>query len=113
MRDAATMNATTEMYSLLSPGFLRKRWYAAYTYPRHEKRIAEHLSGRSMTHFLPLSKCVSRWRDRQKIILRPLFPGYIFVRLDLEDRSQVLKVPGIVYLVSFRGLPEPLPEGEI
>jgi transcription antitermination factor NusG len=107
------MKSTTEQNPFKSVGSLEPRWYAAYTYPRHEKRVAEHLSGRSVENFLPLSNYLSRWKDRHKLIQQPLFPSYIFVHLDLKDRLQVLGVPGIAYLVSFRGLPEPLPEGDI
>jgi transcription antitermination factor NusG len=113
VRDSATIYSAADPNPLTSTGSLEPRWYAAYTYPRHEKRVAEHLSGRSVEHFLPLSTYLSRWKDRQKLIQQPLFPSYIFVRLDLKDRLQVLGVPGIVNLVSFHGLPEPLPEGDI
>ena len=43
----------------------------------------------------------------------PLFPGYIFVRLALCDRLQVLQVPGVARLVGFNGMPTALPQGEI
>ena len=43
----------------------------------------------------------------------PLFPGYVFVRLALRDRLQVLQVPGVARLVGFGGTLTALPEGEI
>jgi transcription antitermination factor NusG len=113
MRESAPINSVAEPNPLASIGSLEQRWYAAYTYPRHEKRVAEYLSGRSVEHFLPLSNYLSRRKDRQKIIQQPLFPSYIFVRLNLRDRLQILGVPGIVNLVSFHGSPEPLPEEDI
>jgi len=42
-----------------------------------------------------------------------LFPGYVFVHLDLKDRLQVLQVPSVVRFVSFSGHPAPLPDAEI
>ena len=42
-----------------------------------------------------------------------LFPGYVFVHLDLKDRLRVLQVPSVVRFVSFRGHPAPLPDSEI
>lgn len=89
------------------------RWYAAYLSPHRERRVADHLSGRSVEHFLPLHQSVRRWKDRRKLVQLPLFPGYIFVRIDLRDRLQVLEVPGVVRLIGFNHLPAALPDDEI
>jgi transcription antitermination factor NusG len=43
----------------------------------------------------------------------PLFPSYVFVRTALEDRLQILCVPGIVSFVSFNGVPAVVPETQI
>ena len=43
----------------------------------------------------------------------PLFPGYVFVRIAVRDRLQVLQAPGAVRLVSFDGLPAVLPDEQI
>lgn len=43
----------------------------------------------------------------------PLFPGYVFVRMALVDRSRVLQVPSVVRLVGFSGHLSPLPDEEI
>jgi len=42
----------------------------------------------------------------------PLFPGYLFVRIALRDRLQVLEIPSVARLVGFNGAPAPLPGGE-
>jgi transcription antitermination factor NusG len=88
-------------------------WYAAYTSANHEKRVALQLAQRSVEHFLPLYESVRRWKDRRVKLQLPLFPGYVFVRMALQDRLQVLQVPGVTRLVGFHGEPTPLPEGEI
>jgi transcription antitermination factor NusG len=88
-------------------------WYAAYTCANHEKRVAQQLSVRSVEHFLPLYESVRRWKDRRVQLQLPLFPGYVFVRLALRDRLQVLEIPSVARLVGFNGTPTPLPDGEI
>lgn len=88
-------------------------WYAAYTSANREKRVAEQLARRSLEHFLPLYRTVRRWKDRQVQLQAPLFPGYVFVRLALRDRLQVLQVPGVANLVGFSGIPAALPQEEI
>jgi transcription antitermination factor NusG len=88
-------------------------WYAAYTSANHEKRVGEQLSAREVEHFLPVYTSVRRWKDRRVKLELPLFPGYVFVRLALRDRLQVLQVPGVAKLVGFNGTPTPLPQEEI
>jgi transcription antitermination factor NusG len=43
----------------------------------------------------------------------PLFPGYVFVKMLLDDRVRILSRPGIIRLVSFSGSPAVLPDEEI
>src|ERR1700726_572610 len=90
-----------------------ENWYAIYTCPRHEKRVAEQIKQRSFLCFLPLYRSVRRWKDRRKELELALFPSYVFVRLTLEDRLRVLQLPSAVRLVSFNGQPAILPEAEI
>ena len=95
------------------PDYVQARWFAAYTSPRHEKRVVLHMEGHGMHCFLPLYKSVRRWKDRRKQLELPLFPGYVFVRMAIRDRAQVVRLPGVVHLVSFSGQPVALPDAEI
>lgn len=89
------------------------RWYAAYTCANHEKRVAEQLEVKSIERFLPLYESVRRWKDRRVRLQMPLFPGYVFVRIALQERVQVLQIPKVVRLVGFNGCPAALPDEEI
>jgi transcription antitermination factor NusG len=89
------------------------RWYAAYTCTNHERRVAQQLAEREVESFLPLYRSVRRWKDRRKELQLALFPGYVFVHMDVANRLRVLQLPGVVNLVSFGGVPAPLPDGEI
>lgn len=88
-------------------------WYAAYVCTRHEKQVARQLEERQVNCFLPLYRAVRRWKDRRKELDFVLFPGYVFVQLDLRDRLKVLQLPGVVRFVSFDGQPAALPETDI
>jgi transcription antitermination factor NusG len=88
-------------------------WYALYTCPRHEKRVAQQIERHSFSCFLPLYRSVRRWKDRRKELELALFPGYVFVRMALENRLQILQLPGVVRLVSFNGQPAAVPAEEI
>jgi transcription antitermination factor NusG len=89
------------------------QWYAAYTRSHHAKCVAEQLQTRTVEHFLPLYETVRCWKDRRKQMELPLFPGYIFVRIPLQERLRVLVVPGVVRLVGFDNRPAALPDVEI
>ena len=92
---------------------LQSHWYAAHVCSRHEKQVARQLEERRVSCFLPVYRSVRRWKDRRKELDLVLFPGYVFVHLDLKDRLRVLQVPSVVRFVSFRGHPAPLPDSEI
>lgn len=89
------------------------RWHVAYTYPRHEKAVTEHLKGRSFEIFLPTYRHANRWKDRRVVLELPLFPGYVFARFRDSERGKVLAVPGIIRILSQHGRPAPVSDAEI
>jgi transcription elongation factor/antiterminator RfaH len=93
--------------------YFEPHWYATYTRSRHEKRIVQQLEQKSVECFLPLYETVRQWKNGRFKVQFPLFPGYVFVRIPLKERLQVLEVPGVVRLVGFSGSPAPLPEADI
>jgi len=101
------------MPETIEPGCPQLHWYAVYTRSRHEKTVAEQLVHKSVDHFLPLYETVRKWKNGNFKVRLPLFPGYLFVRIPLQDRLQVLQVPGVVHLVSSGGVPLALPQAEI
>ncbi|MFQ5801292.1 MAG: UpxY family transcription antiterminator [Candidatus Methylomirabilales bacterium] len=90
-----------------------ERWYALYTRPRHEKAVAEQLARRQLEAFLPFREVLSRWKDRRKLVQRPLFPGYVFVRTALTRKRELVSAEGVVCLVSFHGAPAPIPDEQV
>jgi transcription antitermination factor NusG len=89
-------------------------WFAVYTNSHHEKRVASHFAERRIESFLPLYLTRHRWKNRcQAIIELPLFPNYVFVRIDPRERVRILKVPGVLSVVGSGRIPAPLPDFEI
>ncbi|MBV9087105.1 MAG: UpxY family transcription antiterminator [Acidobacteria bacterium] len=88
-------------------------WYAIHSRSRHEKCIQQYLEKTSIDCFLPLYETVHRWKDRRALVTLPLFPGYLFVRIPIEERLKVLTAPGVVRLLSVHGRPIPVPDTEI
>lgn len=90
------------------------QWFAAYTAPCREKRVFEHLAMRNVESFLPLYRSARKWKNGCRVELeRPLFPGYVFVRIALTERVRVLEAPGVVSIVSRGRIPEPLEDNII
>jgi transcription antitermination factor NusG len=89
-------------------------WFAVYTASNHEKRVAQHLSGKQIETFLPLYSVTKRWKNRTtaKVEL-PLFPGYVFARICPTERGRVLEVPMVYSIVGSRREPAALPDAEI
>jgi len=71
-------------------------WFALQVKPRHEQSSAKALRQKGYDEFVPLYRCRRRWSDRVKEIDLPLFPGYIFCRLDNQNiRLPVVTTPGV------------------
>ncbi len=65
------------------------RWHVAHTRPRCEKKLVEFCNREALSHTLPLFRSVKKYRGKTKIFLKPLFPGYLFLRLEDEQRSRI------------------------
>src|ERR1700722_1630552 len=82
-----------------------RRWYVAYTYPRHEKSVAGQLARKAVESFLPSLTTMNRWKDRLVKIDIPLFPGYIFTRISPDERLKVVSIPSVIRILSFNEAP--------
>ncbi len=91
------------------------RWFAIQTRARHEKKVDDLLREKGITAFLPLSKELHHWSDRQKVVHQPLFSGYLFVHIpeSPEARRAVITTVGVCWFVGNRGMGLPIPEKQI
>ena len=88
-------------------------WFALQVRTRHEMAIAGFLEAKGYQQFVPLYNVKKRWSDRIKVTQAPLFPGYLFCRLDPQYRLPVLKTPGVIQIVGTNRIPAPVDEAEI
>ena len=88
-------------------------WFALQVRSQREASVADHLAGNGYELLLPLYKLRKRWSDRIREIDAPLFPGYLFCRLNPHDRLPILKTPGVLQIVGFKDGPSPIDEQEI
>ena len=57
-------------------------WFVVRTQPRAEEKAVRHLANQGFATYLPRYRRRIRHARRNAIVLRPLFPGYLFVQLD-------------------------------
>jgi transcription antitermination factor NusG len=91
----------------------RLPWFAVRVKSNYEKPVSAILRGKGFEEFVPTYRSRRQWSDRVKMIDLPLFPGYLFCRLDLNRRLPLLTTPGFLYLVGTGRTPEPVDEREI
>ena len=90
------------------------KWYAVFTLPQNEKSAARQLGLREVETFLPTYESVKVWKNRQRVrTVLPLFPTYLFVRIDCRQRRRVLESPGVIHIVSNGREQVPVPDAEI
>jgi transcription elongation factor/antiterminator RfaH len=89
---------------------LIRSWYVLHTKSRFENVVYEGLEKRALEAFLPKITVRSKRRDRKVMIRVPLFPGYLFVRTDLDpnEHLEILKTTGAVRLIGTKDGPVPV-----
>ena len=90
-------------------------WYVLHTKSRFENVVYDGLIKKSMEVFLPKIQVRSKRRDRRVMIKAPLFPGYLFVKTDLNpyEHIEIVKTTGAVRLIGNKEGPVPVPEENI
>ncbi len=75
--------------------------------------MAETLLHKGIINYCPLNKVLKQWSDRKKIVLEPLFKGYVFIRIEETKKWDVKKIDGIINYVHWLGKPARVKESEI
>src|SRR5512137_2589358 len=88
-------------------------WYVLHSKPHKEELLAEQLELRRVETFAPRIR-VQVVNPRARPV-RPYFPGYLFVHVDLEElgTSALQYVPGSSGMIDFGGEPAFVPDGLI
>lgn len=88
-------------------------WFALKVRSRAEKTVGDTLDNRGFEVFCPTYRESRQYSDRQKSLQSPLFPGYLFCKLDWNNRLPVLSAPYVEYIVGFGKEPTPVCPTEI
>ena len=90
-----------------------KKWYAVYTKPHCEKKVAELLARKGIENYCPQNKVLKHWSDRKKIIHAPLFPSYVFVRIFTEELLIIRQTNGVQNFVFWLNKPAVIKDKEL
>jgi transcription termination/antitermination protein NusG len=88
-------------------------WYALKVRTGSESTIMTVLRSRGFAPYCPTQKVHRRYSDRVKVVDTPVFPGYVFCQLDIQNKLPVISAPGVEYIVGFANGPIPIPEREL
>jgi len=88
-------------------------WFAILVRASREKSASLLLENAGFECYLPAIKFTRQWSDRLKEIELPMFPGYLFCRMNPQNRLPVLMTPGVIQIVGVGKTPTPVDEQEI
>jgi transcriptional antiterminator NusG len=100
------------------------RWYVVHTYAGYENKVKSNLESRisSMNMedrifevVIPMEDVVELKNGKRQVVSRKVFPGYLMVRMDLDDDSWyvVRNTPGVTGFVGLGARPTPLSKREV
>jgi transcription antitermination factor NusG len=91
-------------------------WFALWTSSHCEQLVHDQLSAKRFHVFLPTMRQWSRRAGTKRLISRPMFPGYLFVRHAIDKRSylDIVSTRGLVKILGERwDSLETIPSSEI
>ena len=90
-----------------------RQWFALRVKSNCERVVAVVLGHKGFESFLPLYRRYHCWSDRSKAVDLPLFPGYVFCRMDPRLRLPALTIPGALHFVGIGKVPMPIDDAEV
>ncbi len=87
------------------------QWYVIQTKPANELRVDAHLSTQEITVFLPMLETFHYFKGRMIPRIKPLFPSYLFARLDIAAAYYRVKwTRGVQKILGIGSEPVPISE---
>jgi transcriptional antiterminator NusG len=102
---------------------MEKRWYIVHAYSNFEKKVADAIRERAAQAGLdesfeeivvPMEEVVEVRRGRKVATERKFFPGYVLVKMDMNDRAFLLikNTPKVTGFLGADNKPQPITETE-
>lgn len=82
------------------------RWYVLCTKSNQEKQAEQNIRRMAVECFLPLLQEQKTIRSKVRTVIAPLFPGYLFVRINLSEHYRAVSyAKGVRKIVEFGEIP--------
>ena len=102
---------------------MAKRWYIVHAYSNYEKKVADAIRERAAAAGLeecfedivvPMEEVVEVRRGRKVATERKFFPGYVLVKMDMNDRAFLLikNTPKVTGFLGADNKPQPISDAE-
>jgi transcriptional antiterminator RfaH len=90
-------------------------WYCVHTKPKREAAVADYCaSALAVEHYLPRLEQHRTIRRVRRLVVSPLFPRYLFCRIDLALHYRAVRyAPDVLDLVHLGSGPAPVPDALI
>jgi transcription antitermination factor NusG len=104
-----------QQWQIEDPQAAQPRWYAVQVHVGSELHVLIRLANKEVVAFLPCSREKRKWSDRIKVVLVPLIPGYVFVRIAINSRLRLrtIETSGVHSFVQFGGVCPSIPDDHI
>jgi transcription antitermination factor NusG len=76
---------------LIEPEWTQLLWFVAHCRPRSEKKLAEFCVEQGYEHRLPVYRSVKTYVRKRVVFEKPLFPGYLFARVEKRHRQMLVQ----------------------
>ena len=98
-----------------SPDTEELRWYLVQCKPREDERALENLQRQGFECYRPARSVERRRHGRKCTVCEPLFPNYVFIRLNRvrDNWSSIRSTRGVLHLVRFNEFPLPVADAII
>ncbi|MGB1540431.1 MAG: transcription termination/antitermination protein NusG [Rickettsiales bacterium] len=100
------------------------RWYIIHAHSGFEKKVAQSIQEQFAQHGLterleevvvPTEEVVEMRRGKKVAAERKFFPGYVMIKMDMDDRTWhlVKNTQKVTGFLGGGGKPQPIPQGEV
>ena len=90
--------------------FQASEWFALQVRTRTEHQVATMLRAKGYEEFLPTHNVKNK---KSASFPAPLFPGYVFCRINPNAHGLIVTTPGVIRIVEFGGKPAPVDPEEL
>ncbi len=92
---------------------MKTKWYGVYTRPNCEKKVSDLLTRKGIENYFPCRLTKSKWNFQRKTLLEPLFPSYVFMKVEESQLETLKNLSGVINFLFWIGQPVVIQDSEI